>query len=157
MDFKVTTLHFQENYDAIQAKKKCVQVDDPQIMNRVMDMVAQHVKNNCIAETDCDGFAWPKLSTGYETWKNRFFPGQLMGILWHHMLAMDQLEGTRILAKDRSTMTYGLDPIAKEEAEKFQEGGAVTGTNQPPRGFYGLTYQAISALDQIFDHIFMSH
>ena len=46
--------------------------------------------------------------------------------------------------------------MARIEATKFQEGGIVTGTNQPPRPFYGFTHGAVQMADALLTHVFQT-
>jgi hypothetical protein len=105
------------------------------------------------AEFDCDGVPWEPLSYTYAQEKAILAPGEPMSVLYGHMKTKDQMMGDIIVMPKTMTQTYGQDPLAKEEAEKFQEGGAVTGTRQPKRSFYGFNFHALRKLADFFDSI----
>ena len=106
---------------------------------------------NMIQELDPDGLPWDDLSPSYEAWKKTVAPGKPIGVLHGLMRTMDQLAGVQLVTTNFASMTYGTDPVARVEATKFQEGGIVTGTAQPPRPFYGLTREALDDIDAEFD------
>ena len=117
-------------------------------------IVATAIMINMDAECDPDGNPWPDLSNSYATWKATIAPGRPMGYLYGTMKTMDNLMGVAVVQGSQMTMTYGVDPVAIAHAIKFTEGGLVTGTNQPPRPFYGLTTYAEQQLNDHWSTVF---
>lgn len=122
----------------------------------LMDASVDGILWNCGQEKDPEGVYWPRLSAGYKAWKDQFHPGHPTGVLFGIMITVEQLSGVRVITADQASMTYGISPQAIVEAVKFTEGGAVTGTNQPPRPFYGFTAEAIADIETIADRRFQT-
>lgn len=120
----------------------------------LMNATAAAIKQLSMREEGPDGNAWAPLHPDYLDWKRA--QGELMAIGRLHGLMLDdeQLKGERAIGKDRATMTYGTTPEARAEATQFQEGGAVTGTGQPPRPFYALGREAIEETNEVADAMF---
>jgi hypothetical protein len=116
--------------------------------------VAMGIQSNMDLEMDSDGNTWDQLSHSYDTWKQTVAPGMPIGWLYGLMRDITELLGTQLIGQDVAVMSYGTNMISQMEAIKFSEGGAVTGTNQPPRPFYGLTFVAIAKCDASFDYQF---
>jgi hypothetical protein len=129
-------------------------LDQHDLGRHMLDNAAFEITVNMANETDSDGFPWAPLSSWYEEWKKNVAPGAPIGYLYGLMTNWEQIAGERLIYQYTASMTYGIDVIAKIEAVKFQEGGIVTGTNQPARPFYGLTLAACLRANDRFDVIF---
>lgn len=105
---------------------------------------------------DPDGIPFPALSQYYETWKQAVVGDEPIGILFGLMTSRAELCGVRIIRPDHAIQIYGATLAGQIEATKFQEGGAVTGTNQPARPFYGFPDQHVYNTMQPFDRHFLS-
>lgn len=101
-----------------------------------------------------DGLPWEKLSKGYQEWKDYVAPGAPMAVLRGHMKQLHQLIGLQTITPELARMEFGVDIKAKMEGDKFQWGGLITGTNQPPREFYAINSLAESWANKIFDAAF---
>lgn len=118
-------------------------------------IAAEEILANMDAETDPDGNPWPSLSAGYREWKDVVAPGAPMAVLRGVMKTIEQLRGEPVFTPGAGRQTYGTDDEAKEHAMKFQEGGLVTGTNQPQRPFYGFTQKAFDRMNAACDQRFV--
>jgi hypothetical protein len=112
--------------------------------------------DNTWDELEPDGTPWAPLSQGYAAWKNSVRPGQRIGRLWDVMLAIPEIMGVQTILPARMVHQFGVTDQAKLEALKFQEGGLVTGTNQPPRPFFGITIAACYMDDTLLENRFYS-
>lgn len=121
---------------------------------RALDLAAQGVLDCFQNEADPDGVPWPPLDPSYEGWKTATVGSKPIGYLFGVMSDMAQIQGISVITADQATMTYGITEEAKIEATKFQEGGAVTGTNQPPRPFYGFSFVGVYMVNTMFDDHF---
>ena len=121
-----------------------------EIATAAADGIIVHMTMGC----EPDGTPWEPLSPGYQAWKDKEAPGQPIGRLYDHMMTYTQVYGTLQISTDQITQTYGVDDDAFLEALKFQRGGAVTGTTQPPRPFYGFTQIAVDRIDFILTRTF---
>lgn len=106
----------------------------------LMDIAAEEVAAAMDRQEDPDGSPWAPLAPRTAAAHH----GQPIGERTGLMKSPDQLAGERHVSAESAEMTYGITPAAKVEAIKFTFGGLVTGTNQPPRPFYGLTRQAVA-------------
>ena len=124
--------------------------------DQLLDIAVLNIVLNCSAGLDPDGQPWLPLSKSYQLWKDNIAPGQPIGRLFDLMLDYGQLSGERTVGPAWAIARYGTDSLARIEAMKFQEGGLVTGTNQPPRPFYGFTHGAVQMADATLTHVFNS-
>jgi hypothetical protein len=120
----------------------------------LLDVAKAGVADCFLTESDPDGTPWDELSPDYEKWKAAHRPNP-KGNLWGLMSDPDQIEGERAITDEEASMTYGRSPDAKAEATYFQDPDP--GRNQPPRGFYGLTREAIDASNSLLDSHFDRH
>lgn len=118
----------------------------------LVHIAAMEITGQMADELDPDGNAWPALSDAYATWKATAAPGEPMGVLWHHMRTLEQLEGSYRITATSIDQTYGVDEYARDLAEWFQEGSAKQ--NRPPRPFYQFNASAIQALNDWCDQHF---
>src|SRR4051812_17486937 len=123
--------------------------------HELTSIAAEEIHHNMDAECDDQGNPWPSLSAGYQAWKDVVAPGQPMAVLRGVMKTTEQLRGEQVITPNAVRQTYGIDDEAKEHALKFQEGGLVTGTNQPQRHFYGFTPKAIDRMNAACDQRFI--
>jgi hypothetical protein len=119
----------------------------------LLDITAVAILVQMGKELDPDGNRWPELSEPYETWKSGAHPGALMSVLFALMKTLENLQGERLVTVHYASMTFGIEPEAKLEAEWFQEGFRGTDSlgrnrNQPPRPFYEIPDVGVSLLDQ---------
>lgn len=140
----------------LDAFEGCFDLDRGGLGEDVMDAAALGVLFNMVQEKDPDGVPWPDLSASYAAQKQIDRPGEPMGVYDGLMRDPAQIEGTRFVTIFHAQMEYGPDPVAQAHAIKFSEGGAATGTAQPPRPFYGLTAEAVVLIDARFDAAFLS-
>ena len=120
----------------------------------LLDIATWEILASMDSETDPDGIPWPALSPGYEEWKSEVAPQAPMAVLHGVMKTFVEVAGERHQDPDHASMTYGVTPEARIEAVKFQEGGIVTGTRQPPRPFYALTTAAVIRVDARLGNLF---
>lgn len=120
--------------------------------DHALDVAADGVRRCFLLEQDPDGTPWHGLSPAYEAEKARLFPGLDIGVRLALMSADDQVRGVRAVTAHRATMTYGTDPLARDEAEWFQDPAGA----QPPRPFYAIHVDAVPELDRHFDARFVA-
>ena len=130
------------------------EMDRDRLGERLCDVAAEEIMRNMIAECDPDGVRWADLSPSYQAWKDTITPGAPMGVLWGIMRTSAEVRGEREIDAGHAEMGYGETQQARTEAIKFQEGGKVTGTGQPPRPFYAFTRGAIVRATQVLDDVF---
>jgi hypothetical protein len=129
-------------------------LDKGQLGRSLMAIATEEILVNMDMECDPDEMPWAPLSTEYHAWKRTIAPNAPMGVLYGIMKTYDQISGTQTIQADTAMMEYGLDIIAQTEAMKFTYGGFVTGTRQPPRPFYGLTFMAETRISAELDSRF---
>lgn len=142
--------------------ERLMDLDQLSLAQGLMDATEAGIYLMSMAEEDPSGAAWPSLHPLYLDWKQH--QGLLMSIGRLHglMLSHEELRGERTIDKHKAEMQYGITQQAREEATQFTEGGAVTGTQQPPRPFYDLGPESIMRTDDAadisfnanFDHYF---
>ncbi len=123
----------------------------------LLDQTAMDIADNCRSQVDAEGMPWASLSAWSTERKDKVAPGMPIGKQSGLMLAAEQLRGERTITAKAASMKYGRDDKARVEATKFQEGGEVTGTNQPKRSFYGISPtqadRADALLETTFDNV----
>jgi hypothetical protein len=138
--------------------------DPVNVGEEVCDIIAEEILVCMDAQVSPDGTPWEPLSIAYEYWKNKHYPGEPMAVLEGHMKTLEQLKGTRIIAGaggSEMQMTYGIDELARDLAEWFQEGnqggggflGGITSHGQPPRPFYSISQPAMDRIDAYLDDV----
>lgn len=106
--------------------------------------IAANSHRRCIdEERSPDSTPWEELSSGYEMWKSRKYPGKKMAHLHEIMTADAEMEGDRIIEPNQASYTFGVSDEARAEASHFEEGG----DNRPDRPFTGLDAQAVEESD----------
>jgi hypothetical protein len=115
----------------------------------VMDIAVDAMLVDMDAERDPTGANWPPLSAEYAEEKAKVSPGSPMAVLHGIMKTRDQLEGERCITAHQASMTFGKDPVAKQEAIWFQEGDP--SNNQPPRLFFGFSAECVSRTDDLLE------
>ncbi len=150
-------LNHDEAMDDIEALGECFDLDRGQIADLVTVEAAAGIRRNAFFEVGPDGVPWPELSLAYQAEKQRARPGKPMGVYDEIMLSTSQLVGSSVVTRYVIDQHYGDgNPVAMAHAIKFSEGGAATGTAQPPRPFYGFTVDAVAGIDGHFDDLFQS-
>ena len=151
---KATTKGLPAILDDFRAIARTFDLDRHDLADRMMDIATFEILAHMDAEVDPDGVAWAPLSQKYIEYKAEIAPQAPMAVLFGVMKTWDQVAGERHVETARATMTYGTDDAARIEAVKFTEGGAVTGTDQPQRPFFGLTNGAVGRIDAMLERHF---
>lgn len=113
----------------------------------VIKAVAQDIYDAMALEMSPENRAWPALSAAYQLWKAKYYPGLPMGVLDRIMRQLVQLIGQTWISAQEMRQVYGLDDIAKDHAEWFQEGNS----RQPPRPFFMFGPSGEAAIAAILD------
>lgn len=122
------------------------------VADDLFDIAADAILRQMDREQDPDGGDWPPLSADYEVAKQRIAPGKPMAVLYGHMKTIEQIKGQRYIGQDEARMAYGVDDLAKDLAEWFQEGN----DNQPPRPFYAVGDEGVQLMDDYLGRRFAS-
>ena len=129
----------------LERHKTIFDLDKNGLAESLMDIDAEVILREMGQEIDPDGAGWPALSLAYLKFKSRVAPGAPMGVLYGHMKTETQIKGLRRITAREAVMVYGVDELARDLAEWFQEGSKKQ--NRPPRRFYKLSVEAQTRKD----------
>jgi hypothetical protein len=114
----------------------------------VMDVASEIIEADFDAARDPDGNEWPDLEEGYFAWKADHALTTATGYLEGEMAESANFKGERSISPHRATMTFGVNPIAKQEGPWFHNGD--DSRNRPARPFWGFSAESIARQMDVF-------
>ena len=133
----------------LDAHARALDLDGP-LGERLVGIARESTQRNFTAAAAPDGTPWPELSSDYRQWKQRYYPGEPIGVRDGAM--REGLNGEPELTPGSATWTFGQGGRDREECDWFSAGDPPA--NRPPRPFVGLDGQGkADAREAVWDHL----
>ena len=129
----------------IRSHKGLFALDREQLGQQLVDAALTGVMISFDAEQDPEGNPWGSLQPGYQRWKERHFPGLLIGV--QTGLMRSEIGGSQTIGRDSAEYTAGTTDQGREEISWFTDGDPEN--NRVGRPFVDLNQWSIEKSDSI--------